>query len=210
MKPSAPIKLYRHALSGHSHRVELFAALLGLPLDLIDVDLAAGAHKEPKFLARSPFGQVPAIEDGDVVLADSNAILVYLAKRYGAGLNWLPEAPLDAARVQKWLSVASGQLASGPAAARLVNVFGATLDHERAKQIANGLYQVLERELANAEFLIGAQPTIADVAMYSYTAHAPEGDVSLASYPNIREWLGRIEALAGFVPMQKTAIGLAA
>ncbi|KAG0730889.1 hypothetical protein G6F23_015848 [Rhizopus arrhizus] len=73
------------------------------------------------------FGQVPVIDDNGVVVADSNAILVYLAKRYGGGA-WLPEDAAGAAQVQRWLSVAAGPLAGGPAAARLVTVFGASFD----------------------------------------------------------------------------------
>ena len=98
-----PIVVYRHALSGHAHRVELFLALLDLPVQLVDVDLAAGAQKAPEFLKRNPFGQVPVIEDGDVTLADSNAILVYLALRYDKSGTWYPREPLAAAQAQQWL-----------------------------------------------------------------------------------------------------------
>ena len=210
MNPAHPIKHYRHALSGHSHRVELFLSLLGLPFENIDVDLANGAHKAPAFLARNAFGQVPVIADGDVVLADSNAILVYLATRYAADTDWLPSDAAAAAEVQRWLSVAAGQLASGPAAARLVTVFGADLDHDRAKSLADQLLTVVDRHLAHRAYLIGDTVTIADISMYAYTAHAPEGGVSLAPYPHVRDWLQRVEALPGFVPMQATAVGLAA
>lgn len=201
-----PIRLYRFGLSGHSHRVELFLSLLGLPFEIVEVDLRAGEHKTPDFLARSPFGQVPAIEDGDVALADSNAILVYLASRYDEAGRWLPRDPLATAEVQRWLSVAAGFLAYGPAAARLVTVFKAQLDHERAKAIAARLYGVMEAHLAQGGFLAGPQPTIADVANYTYTAVAPEGGVSLQPYPAIRAWLARVEALPGFVPMPRTAV----
>lgn len=68
----------------------------------------------------------------------------------------------------------------------------------------------MDAELSQRDFLLGDQPSIADIAHYSYTAHAPEGNVSLADYPHLRAWLARIEALPGFVPMPKTAIGLAA
>lgn len=203
------IKLYRYVLSGHSHRAELMLSLLGLDFELVDVDLAKGAHKEPEFLAKNPFGKVPAIDDDGVLIWDSNAILVYLAKKYG-DRQWLPEDPAKAAAVQAWLSTAAGEIAFGPAAARLVNVFGAKLDHERAKTIANGLFATMDRQLADRHFLTGETPTIADVAGYSYIAHAPEGDVSLEPYANIRAWLERIEALEGFVPMKHTAVGLAA
>lgn len=205
-KPAQPIRLYRHALSGHAHRVELFLSLLGLPYELIDVDLKGGEHKSPAFLARNAFGQVPVIEDGEVVVADSNAILVYLATHYDGAAQWLPREAVPAAAVQRWLSVAAGALAFGPAAARLVTVFGAPLDQERAKSIAAQLFAVLEPHLAARPFVTGAAPTIADVALYSYTAHAPEGGVSLEPYPQIRAWLARIEALPGFVAMRRTPV----
>lgn len=204
-----PIRLYRHALSGHSHRAELFLSLLGLPFERIDIDFAAGAHKQPEFLKINLFGQLPVIEDNGVIVPDSNAILVYLATKY-ADQSWLPREPQKAAAVQRWLSVAAGQIAYGPAAARLVTVFGAKLDHDRAKAIANNLFKLMEVHLETQTFLVADHPTIADVAGYSYIAHAPEGDVSLQPYPNIRAWLTRIEQLPGFVPMVKTAVNLAA
>ncbi|MEE9160456.1 MAG: glutathione S-transferase N-terminal domain-containing protein, partial [Gammaproteobacteria bacterium] len=74
------MKLYRHALSGHSHRAELFLSLLGLDHSLIDVDLMNGEHKSDKFLKLNPFGQVPVLDDDGVIIFDSNAILVYLAE----------------------------------------------------------------------------------------------------------------------------------
>ena len=203
------IKLYRHPLSGHTHRIELMLSLLKLEFELIDIDLAAGEHKQEAFLAKNPFGQVPVLEDGDVTIWDSNAILVYLARTYGNS-SWLPLNPIEEAKVASWLSVAASKIANGPASARLVTVFGAGLDHENAKKIAYDLFDVMEGELANRQFLVGNTPTIADVAGYSYISHAPEGGVSLEAYPNIQAWLGRIEALDGFVPMQQTAAGLRA
>ncbi|UVM11055.1 glutathione S-transferase family protein [Pseudomonas protegens] len=202
-----PIKFYNFPRSGHAHRVELMLSLLDLPTETIFVDLAQGAHKQPEFLALNAFGQVPVIDDQGTVLADSNAILVYLAQRYGRG-RWLSTDPVGAAQVQRWLSVAAGPIAFGPAAARLITVFGATFNAEEVIARAHGLLKVMDQELANRPFLVGEQATIADVAGYSYIAHAPEGNVSLADYPNVRAWLARIEALPGFVPMPSTAAGL--
>jgi glutathione S-transferase len=207
--PSRPIKLHRFFLSGHSHRVELFLSLLGLPYERVDVDLAAGAHKQPAFLAMNPFGQVPVIQDGELTLADSNAILVYLASKYGDG-QWLPRDPVAAAAVQRWLSVAAGPIAFGPAKARRAILFKAPIDTTEAIALAHELFAVMDAELKNRAFLTGNTPTIADLANYTYIAHAPEGNVSLEPYPHLRGWLQRIEALPGFVPMAKSAIGLAA
>ena len=204
---SNPIKLYNFPKSGHAHRIELMLSLLNLPTELVFVDLAKGAHKQPDFLALNPFGQVPVIDDNGTVIADSNAILVYLAKKYDNG-TWLPEEPAAAARVQRWLSVAAGPLAFGPAAARLVTVFGAAFNTDEVIARAHTLLKVIDAELANAPFLAGSTPTIADIANYSYIAHAPEGNVSLEPYANVRSWLARIESLPGFVPMPRTVIGL--
>ncbi|BAQ77862.1 glutathione S-transferase [Pseudomonas sp. Os17] len=202
-----PIKFYNFPRSGHAHRVELMLSLLNLPSETIFVDLAKGAHKQADFLALNVFGQVPVIDDQGVVLADSNAILVYLAQRYGQG-RWLPSDPVGAAQVQRWLSVAAGQIAFGPAAARLITVFGASFNAEEVIARAHALLKIMDQELASRPFLVGQEATIADVAGYSYIAHAPEGNVSLEPYPHVRAWLARIEALPGFVPMPSTAAGL--
>jgi len=205
-----PIRVYRFPLSGHSHRVELFLSLLRVPFELVDVDLPGGAHKTDDFLAKNPFGQVPVIVDGETTLADSNAILVYLATRYDATGGWLPREAIAAARVQQWLSIAAGQLASGPNAARLVTVFGVELDHARAVAVAKDLYGVLEAHLTTWRFLATDGPTIADVAVYTYTALAPEGGISLNPYPYVRGWLARMESLPGFVPMRRSRLPAAA
>lgn len=202
------INLYRHALSGHAHRAQLLLSLLGLEANIIDVDLIKGAHKTPEFMQKNLFGQVPVLEDGDVTVADSNAILVYLATKYDLERNWLPTDAEDAAEVQRFLSMAAGPVASGPAAARLVNVFGAGLDHQKAIDTAYALFDVLEQHLSEREWLATDHATIADVANYAYIAHAPEGDVSLENYPYVRGWLSRVEGLLGFVVMQETPVGL--
>lgn len=203
------MKLYHHPLSGHAHRARLFASLLGLPHELVEVDLQAGAHKKPEFLRINPFGQVPALEDGDVAIADSNAILVYLAKKAGRS-DWLPEDPKGAAAIQRWLSVAAGEVAYGPAAARLIMVFGAKYNPEEVIARAHALLARLESQLDGRDWLVGDGPTIADVAIYSYVARAPEGNVDLTGYPNVNAFLRRVEALPGFVPFVQTPVGLSA
>lgn len=203
MTPSQKLRLHFHPLSGHVHRVELMLGLLGLPFDKLPVDLLRGEHKRPEFLALNAFGQVPVLEDGATVLADSNAILIYLARRYAPDQGWWPDDPVAMAQVQRWLSVAAGQLASGPAAARVATLFGRPLD-PRSLEIANQLLSLMDQHLSAQPWLAGEQMTVADVAMYSYTAHAPEGGVALAPHERVCDWLARIEALPGFVGMQRS------
>lgn len=198
------MKLHYFPLSGHAHRAQLFLGLLGVEHELVHVDLKGGAHKRDDFLALNPFGQVPVLEDGDVVIPDSNAILVYLAKKYGR-TDWLPETPAEAAAVQRWLSVAAGQIAFGPCAARLVTLFGASFNHAEVITRAHAILKLVEKQLAGRSWLVGGPaPTIADVALYSYIARAPEGDVDLSPYPQVLAWLKRVEALPGFVPFPET------
>jgi glutathione S-transferase len=204
------ITLYRHPLSGHAHRVEVFLSILGLEANIVDVDLMSGAQKQAEFLAKNTFGQVPVLVDGDITLSDSNAIIFYLAKKYDTTNTWFPENLVTAAEVQRFLSVAAGRVASGPAAARLITLFGAKMDPESTINAAHGILALIDSHLNGRTWLVGDKPTIADLANYAYIAHAPEGNVSLASYPNINAWLARIEALPGFVPMVTSDVGLKA
>lgn len=199
--------LHGFALSGHAHRASLFAGLIGADVERVEVNLRGGAHKSPEFLALNPFGQVPVLVDGDTVVSDSNAILVYLARKFNR-TDWLPDTPAEAAEVQRWLSVAAGPVAFGPAAARLVTVFGAKLDAAQAIARAIDILGHIDRRLANRDWIATDRPTIADVALYSYVARAPEGNVDLAPFGAVRAWLARIEALPGFVAMPRTRAGL--
>ena len=203
------MKLYHYPLSGHAHRARLFISLLGIPHDLVEVDLRSGAQKAPEFLALNPFGQVPVLDDDGTIVSDSNAILVYLATKLGR-TDWLPADAKGAAAVQRWLSVAAGDVAFGPAAARLITVFGASYNPDDVIARAHVLLKRLEAHLAGRDWLVGAAPTIADVALYSYLSSAPEGNVDLSAYPGVNALLRRIEALPGFVPFAKTPVGLAA
>lgn len=203
------MKLHYFPLSGHAHRAQLFLGLLGVEHELIHVDLKSGMQKSEEFLALNSFGQVPVLEDGATAIPDSNAILIYLAKKYGRS-DWLPETPAEAAAVQRWLSVAAGQIAFGPAAARLVTLFGAPFNHSEVIARAHVILKLVEKTLAGSDWIIGgANPTIADVALYSYIARAPEGDVDLTPYQHVQAWLRRVEALPGFVPFPETARNVA-
>lgn len=202
-----PIRFYTTLLSGHGHRVRQFLSMLDLPFETIELNMQAQESRTPEYLAINPFGQVPSIVDGDVVLCDSNAILVYLAKRYGNS-SWLPEDPVGAAAVQRWLSLAAGPIAYGPCTARLVTVFGAPYDQKSAIAVAVKLFDVIEGELGTKAFVAGPERTIGDLAAYAYIAHAPEGGISLEGYPNIRAWLRRVEALPRFVAMPASKAGL--
>jgi len=198
------IKLYDFELSGHCHKVRLFLSLLDIPFETINVNLPKGEHKTDFFLDLNSFGQVPVMQDGDLVIADSNAILVYLALKYDPLSVWLPVSPIVQARIQRWLSAAAGPLAFGVANLRAANVFKRTAD-SRAQELSDKLLSSMNFELSKSKFLCtDIKPTIADIAMYSYTAHSPEGGINLSQYENIVGWIKRIESLPRFQAMKKS------
>ena len=203
------MKLYFHPISGHAHRARLLLSLIGAEAEIVEVDLAKGEHKSPEYLAKNRFGQVPLLEDDGQFIADSNAIMVYAAKKFGR-TDWLPEDALGAARVQRWLSVAAGQIAFGPSAARLVTIFKAAFNPDEVIARAHAVLALIEAELEGRKWIAADRPTIADIALYSYIARAPEGNVDLAAYANVKLWLARIEGLSGFVEFGRTPVGLAA
>jgi glutathione S-transferase len=198
------IKLYDFELSGHCHKVRLFLSLLDIPFETININLPKGEHKSDFFLNLNSFGQVPVLRDGDFIIADSNAILVYLALKYDPLSVWLPVNPITQAQIQRWLSAAAGPLAFGVANLRAARVFKRTADL-RAQELSDKLLAAMNLELSKSKFLCtDKRPTIADIAMYSYTAHSPEGGINLEQYDNIMRWIKNIELLPHFLGMKKS------
>ncbi len=198
MKPN--LTLHGTALSGHCHRVALLMDMLGLSYTKVDAPAPVRATAE--FRQLNPYGQIPVLQDGDLVLSDSNAILVYLAKQYGTGTNWLPEDPIGAAHVQRWLSIAAGEIAFGPGRARVIKRWGdPATPVQHALDVAARVLAFMDQHLADRLYLAASHPTIADLACFSYVAAAPEGGVELAPYPQVQKWLDRIRALPGFFAM---------
>jgi glutathione S-transferase len=198
------LTLHGTVLSGHVHRVILLLRMLGLPYRFVDAP--APVRATPEFRALNPLGQVPVLQDGDPTLSDSNAILVYLARKHDAAGTWLPTDPVTEAQVQRFLSLAAGEVAFGPAAARAITLWNYPGSADHARTVAARLLRFLDDHLATRGFLAAATPTIADLACYSYVARAPEGRISLDPYPAVRAWLARVEALPNFVSLATTEI----
>jgi glutathione S-transferase len=195
-----PLKLYNMPRSGHAHRVRLLLSFLDVEYEQVAIDMPNAEHKTPEYLKLSPLGQVPTLVDGDIVITDSTAALVYLAKKYKA-TNWLPEDPAGAAAVQRWLSAASGELYRSVVQARAGRQFRRDVDFERVAAEATRLFTWMQSELEQRTWLAADHATIADVAMYSYIRVADEGELDLADYPAIIRWLADVEKLERFEPM---------
>lgn len=195
------IQLYGHELSGNSYKAKLLLSLLNLDYEWIRVDLMSGAHKKPDFLRLNPFGQVPVLVDGNTIIADAQAILVYLARQYG-GEAWLPLEAEPLSRVVRWLSITAGEIRQGPESARLYHLFKATsINLEGATQKSDFILSQLNEHLCDRPWLELERPTIADIAAFPYIALAPDGHISLETYPHVLAWIDRVKNLPGFVGM---------
>lgn len=194
------LELYDAALSGNCHKARLMLSLLRLEHELVPVRLQEGEHKSPQFLEMNPLGQVPVLMDGEVVIRDAQAILVYLARRYG-GEDWFPLEAEPMAKVVQWLSTAANDIQHGLAAARLYYLLNAKVDIDQAQKKAHQVLQVLDKHLGERKWLECDRPTIADVACYPYVGLAPDGKVSLEAYPNVIAWIERIKQLPGYISM---------
>lgn len=194
------MKLYDLELSGNCYKVRLFCALASISIDLVPVDFMTGEHKTPQFLAMNPLGELPILQDGDLILRDSQAILVYLAGQYG-GEAWLPKAPAYLAKIMQWLSTSANNVQHGPADARLVDLFGYSLDKPTTIVNTNRILPIFEAHLATNQWLEMGCVTIADCACFPYIALAHQGGISIEAYPHIRAWINRIKALPNFITM---------
>ena len=185
--------------SGNTYRVRLMLGLLHLPYALVAI---AGheALADPAFRALNPFGEAPVLVDGEVVLRDSQAILVYLARRHG-GAHWLPATSAPLAAVCQWLSFAANEIQNGPRMARAITLGLVGGDLAAARARATRALSLLDGRLVGREWLETEHPTIADVACYPYVWNAVEGGIDMTPCADLRAWLRRVEALPGFVAM---------
>ncbi|WP_271252034.1 glutathione S-transferase family protein [Pseudanabaena sp. Chao 1811] len=196
------IKLYGHEVSGNSYKVRLLLSLLKLDYEWIRVDLMKGEHKTPEYLAKNPFGQVPLLIDDETTIADAQAILVYLARKYG-GEQWLPTEALPMAQVIRWLSTAAGEVRQGLENARLFYLFGAgtKINIDRATEKSHFILKQLDQHLSTRNWLEGDRPTIADIAIYPYISLAHDGKIEMDAYTHVLNWIERVKQLSGYVPM---------
>jgi glutathione S-transferase len=194
------IKLYDFPLSGNCHKVRLLLSFLKLEYEKIPVDLKGGEHKQAPFLQLNPFGQVPVLTDGETVIRDSQAILVYLARQYG-GEDWFPVDAALMAKVMQWLSTATREIAVSLAAARVYHLFGSKADIETLENQSHALLKVINNHLNGRNWLEGEHPTIADIACFPYIALSGDAKISLTAYPHVIAWVDRIKQLPGYISM---------
>jgi len=199
------IKLYGIDVSGNTYKARLLMNILNIEYQQIPVDMQNQAHKSPFFLKLNPRGEIPVLVDEKTVIWDSQAILIYLARKYNAE-SWHPDNAIEMAKISQWLSVANNEIANTLAKARAIIKFsysGCLEDHqEQAKGVLAMINQHLENQQTNSlNWLVGDKPSIADLACYPYIALSHEGGISLEGYTAIHKWIEQVQNLQGYINM---------
>jgi glutathione S-transferase len=192
--------LYDFPPSGNCHKIRIMLSLLGVSYEKRRVNLLKGEQRSADFLKLNPRNKVPVLDDDGIIVADSAAILVYLARKYGRD-DLYPDEALGMAEIQKWLAFAANEIFNGLALSRAMVIFKRDADQAALNAAARSALDVLDAHLAINDWLALGRLTIADIACYPYTAAIEEGDIPLEPYKNVRAWLSRCEAVGGFVAM---------
>lgn len=198
-------KLYTMLRSGNSYKVRLALALLNIPYEAVEIDILRGESRTPEYLAKNPSGQIPLLEVDGRYLAESNAILWFVA----AGTSLSPESRIERAEALQWMFFEQHALEPNIGAAyfwlSLVRGGRELQTHALEDWMERGYaaLQVMENHLKTHQYFAAGQLTVADIALYGYTHVADRCDYDLSTFPAIRAWLRRVEATAGFVAMEQ-------
>ena len=195
------MKVYDFAPSGNCHKVRMMLSFLGIDYESVNIDLLVQDQLAEGFVALNPLHKVPVLDDDGLIIRDSAAILIYLARKYGKP-EWYPDSPKEMAEIQQWLSLSVNEVFNGLAITRAIVIFKRDLDAKAARAIADTALAVMENQLKDHDWLALDRFTIADIACYPYTALVHEGHVSLEQYPSIRAWFKRVEAFPGYCSMK--------
>lgn len=195
------MKLHNVSYSGNSYKVRLLLAHLGMPCETIEVDILKGQSRTPEFLKINPNGRTPVLDDNGFVLAESNAILAYLAK----GTKYLPEDRKKFAMIFQWMFfeqyshepfIATSRfwLQHKPDSPEKTALLASKRDGGQAA------LKIMEDHLSKSDFFVDDY-SIADIALFAYTHVSHEGGFPLDNFPRIRSWIERVQAQPGFIAM---------
>lgn len=198
------IKLYDNPLSGNCYRIRLLLSQLGVEYEKVNIDIFKGEHKKAEFANLNPNCKLPVLADGDFVLWESIAILLYLAKKYSPN-DFFSDEPAKFGEIVQWVTYAKTSIDPNLALARFYVRFLPQKDIDQdalAKLRAHGKSSlgILNSYLSKKDYLAGYY-SIADMACYPYIKLAPEGGIVISEYDNVKDWIERIEKTRDFIPI---------
>jgi len=198
-------KVYGDMLSGNCYKIKMLLTFLNIEHEWIHVDILNGETQTEAFKSINPNGKIPllVIDDGQV-LAESNAILNYLAE----GTEYLPRSKFERASVLQWQFFEQYSHEPYIAVARYINKYlglpsDRMAEYESKQSGGHKALKVMEEHLTNKTYFVANKISIADISLFAYTQVAHEGGFDLASYPNILACIKRIQDLPDYIEMAR-------
>ena len=197
------LTLFGNLDSGNVHKVQMVLTYRGVQYRRVDVRQDLGQPQDPRYLAVNEIGKVPAVQFADeTVLSDSGALLYF----FGSGTPLWPEGLQEQAEVLRWMFFEQYSHEPALAVLRYLRRFaqdGAAEPEHMADLAAKSRHVlgVLDKRLADSDWVAGSAMTIADYALYPYSRWMDEVGMSRRDWPQIDRWLDRVEQAPAFLPL---------
>jgi glutathione S-transferase len=195
------LKVHATMASINAYKVRILLSILNLPYEMVDIDMYGGEHKREPFLSLNPFGQMPAMQDGEFTIADSHACLVYLARKYDKFESWLPVDAQSLAKVCEWLSKSANEVHQGPwmKRAKIRRPDAIKLSDEEIDARCDHVLDIMDRHLADRTWLALSDPSIADLSCFASISMLKVSNYDTDKWPNVTRWLNAIRKLPGAI-----------
>jgi len=203
------IRLHATMQSINAYKVRLLLAILDLRYELVEIDMYGGEHKREPFLSLNPFGQMPALEDGQFHIGDSHACLVYLARKYDPSGSWLPSDAESEARVAEWLAKSANEIHQGPwmKRAKIRRPDAINVPDEEIDARCDHILGIMDRWLASRDWLALEHATIADISCYGPISLLDISGYDTGRWSAVRAWMRRVTGLPGAIDIDGAAVG---
>jgi len=201
------LTLYSMPSSGNSYKPRLMLALLGREYRHVALEYETMELAQAHATGTLPMGKLPVLVlDDGTPLPESNAILCYLAE----GTDWLPNDPLERARVLGWMFFEQNRHETVIAVRAGIQKYASRAHLATPERLAellesgHSVLQVMEDHLRDHDWLVGDRPSVADIALYAYTHTAgSQGGFDMERFPAINKWLAQVAALPGYVGLNE-------
>jgi glutathione S-transferase len=191
------IRIHATMQSINAYKVRLLLEILDVPYEVVEIDMYGGEHKREPFLSLNPFGQMPALEDGEFHIGDSHACLVYVARRFDDSSSWLPVGAEPEARVAEWLSKSANEVHHGPwmKRAKIRRPDAILLSDEEIDARCDHILALIDAHLGHQDWLAAAHATIADISCFGPISMLDVSGYDTSRWTHIGPWMERIRAL---------------
>lgn len=198
------IKLYDNVESQNGYKIRLALSNMQLKYEWVSLNLQAGEQKQDSFLKLNPNGKVPTLVDGDFAIWESNAILLYLGRRFVPN-TLIPQGLPQLGVMLEWMFFEATQLSRYVGSARFLTRYMPPervnpQELARTREQANRAIKILNAHLATEDFLAGCY-SLADISCYAQLVVASEGKIGLDDFQAIQKWQRRVEGQPGYISM---------